>query len=106
VGTLTFDPGKAYELGVKVGDDAEVKHPIAAVPVALNAKKADSATTISGVLPVASGGTGSATQNFVDLSSAQTIGGAKTSLMRSGVTTACCCRAPRAALRRVGRAHG
>jgi hypothetical protein len=32
----------------------------------------------SGVLPVANGGTGSATQNFVDLTNTQTIGGAKT----------------------------
>lgn len=33
---------------------------------------------IKGVLPVANGGTGSSTKNFVDLSSAQEIGGAKT----------------------------
>jgi hypothetical protein len=32
----------------------------------------------AGVLPVAKGGTGSSTQNFVDLSNAQTVGGAKT----------------------------
>ncbi len=32
----------------------------------------------SGVLPVANGGTGSATQNFVDLTNTQTVGGAKT----------------------------
>ncbi len=31
-----------------------------------------------GVVPLANGGTGSATQNFVDLTTAQTIGGAKT----------------------------
>ena len=31
-----------------------------------------------GVVPIANGGTGSATQNFVDLTNAQTIGGAKT----------------------------
>jgi hypothetical protein len=35
-------------------------------------------THVSGVLPIANGGTGSATQNFVDLSTTQTIGGAKT----------------------------
>ncbi len=33
---------------------------------------------LSGVLPLANGGTGSATQNFVDLTTAQTVGGAKT----------------------------
>lgn len=31
-----------------------------------------------GVVPIANGGTGSATQNFVDLTTAQTVGGAKT----------------------------
>lgn len=35
-------------------------------------------THVSGTLPIANGGTGSATQNFVDLSTTQTIGGAKT----------------------------
>jgi hypothetical protein len=34
--------------------------------------------TLSGVLNVANGGTGSSTQNFVDLTTTQTIGGAKT----------------------------
>jgi hypothetical protein len=33
---------------------------------------------VTGVLPVANGGTGSATQNFVDLTTTQSIGGAKT----------------------------
>jgi hypothetical protein len=37
-----------------------------------------SAGKISGVLPVANGGTGSSTQNFVDLSSGQNISGTKT----------------------------
>ena len=37
-----------------------------------------SAASISGVLPVANGGTGSSTQNFVDLGSNQTVGGSKT----------------------------
>jgi hypothetical protein len=35
-------------------------------------------STFSGILPIANGGTGSATQNFVDLTTGQTIGGAKT----------------------------
>jgi hypothetical protein len=35
-------------------------------------------TGITGTLPVANGGTGSATQNFVDLTTTQTVGGAKT----------------------------
>lgn len=36
------------------------------------------AGSISGVLPIASGGTGSTTQNFIDLSTNQTVGGNKT----------------------------
>jgi len=36
------------------------------------------ASGVTGVLPVANGGTGSATQNFVDLTTAQTIAGTKT----------------------------
>jgi hypothetical protein len=36
------------------------------------------ADRFSGTLPVANGGTGSATQNFVDLTNTQTVGGAKT----------------------------
>lgn len=32
---------------------------------------------VTGVLPIANGGTGSGTQNFVDLTTAQTVGGAK-----------------------------
>jgi hypothetical protein len=37
-----------------------------------------SATSMSGILPVANGGTGSATQNFVDLTTVQTVAGNKT----------------------------
>ncbi len=36
------------------------------------------ANAYSGVLPLANGGTGSATENFVDLSTTQTVDGAKT----------------------------
>lgn len=35
-------------------------------------------THVSGILPIANGGTGSGTQNFVDLTNAQSIGGTKT----------------------------
>jgi len=38
----------------------------------------DLASQVTGTLPIANGGTGSATQNFVDLSTTQTVGGAKT----------------------------
>jgi len=48
------------------------------VGVAPSYGKVGLTTHISGVLPIANGGTGSATQNFVDLTAAQTIGGPKT----------------------------
>lgn len=35
-------------------------------------------TDVTGILPIANGGTGSATQNFVDLTTVQTVAGAKT----------------------------
>jgi hypothetical protein len=38
IGTLEFDPEARYEIGIKVGAGAEVKHPIAAVPVAVDAR--------------------------------------------------------------------
>ncbi|MDD1713437.1 MAG: hypothetical protein LUQ69_09765 [Methanoregulaceae archaeon] len=47
-------------------------------PYALYSVNAGTAANLSGVLPVANGGTGSATKNFVDLSTAQTVGGIKT----------------------------
>ena len=44
------------------------------------------ATTYNNIVPIAKGGTGSATQNFVDLTTAQTIAGAKT--LTGSLTTA------------------
>lgn len=38
----------------------------------------DLTTEVTGILPIANGGTGSATQNFVDLTTDQTVAGAKT----------------------------
>lgn len=38
----------------------------------------DLASEVTGILPIANGGTGSATQNFVDLTTAQSVNGAKT----------------------------
>ena len=38
----------------------------------------DVTSEVSGVLPIANGGTGSSTQNFVDLTTAQTVSGVKT----------------------------
>lgn len=48
------------------------------VGVAPSWGKIDLTTTVSGILPIANGGTGSATKNFVDLTTTQSIGGAKT----------------------------
>jgi hypothetical protein len=44
----------------------------------ITAGSIDLATKVTGVLPVANGGTGSISQNFVDLTAAQTIAGVKT----------------------------
>ena len=44
----------------------------------LNQNTTGTASNVTGIIAIANGGTGSATQNFVDLSSAQTIAGAKT----------------------------
>lgn len=49
-----------------------------AVANATNAATATTAGNVSGVVAIANGGTGSATKNFVDLSSNQTVGGNKT----------------------------
>jgi hypothetical protein len=45
------------------------------------------ATAFNGILPVANGGTGSATQNFVDLTTAQTINGTKTFVLDANINT-------------------
>ncbi|MEQ1767283.1 MAG: hypothetical protein ABL859_07625, partial [Methylotenera sp.] len=45
---------------------------------------------VAGILSIANGGTGSATQNFVDLTTAQSVGGAKTftgNIAQTGATT-------------------
>jgi hypothetical protein len=51
---------------------------------AMLAGSIDLTSKVTGILPVANGGTGSSTQNFVDLSNTQTVAGAKTF---SGATT-------------------
>jgi hypothetical protein len=49
-----------------------------AVPAFGALNLAGGSTIVTGVLPVANGGTGSSTQNFVDLTTAQTVAGQKT----------------------------
>jgi hypothetical protein len=58
--------------------------PIGSVPFAARARVAESAESVSSVIPVANGGTGSATQNFVDLTTNQSVMGNKSF---SGTTT-------------------
>ena len=58
--------------------------PIGTVPFAARARVAESAESVSSVIPVANGGTGSATQNFVDLMTNQSVAGNK---MFSGTTS-------------------
>lgn len=65
-------------------DGAKVTGTVANATNAANAATANTANTattagnVTGVVAIANGGTGSATKNFVDLTTAQTIAGAKT----------------------------
>jgi hypothetical protein len=74
---LTFSGMPDAWVGVQVaGDQTELpRQHLNAAPYAMSAFSADS---LSGVLPIANGGTGSNTQNFVDVSTKQAISGAKT----------------------------
>jgi hypothetical protein len=63
-----------------VTTNANLTGPITSVGNATSITNAsiDLTTKVTGILPLANGGTGSATQNFVDLTTAQTIAGVKT----------------------------
>ncbi len=54
------------------------RQPLTSAPYSLYSTNAGTAANLSGVLPVGNGGTGSATKNFVDLNTDQTVGGVKT----------------------------
>ena len=78
-------------------DGAKVMGTVANATNATNATNANNATTattagnVTGIVGIANGGTGSATQNFVDLTTNQTIAGAKTfadNLRTNGLTRA------------------
>jgi hypothetical protein len=87
--------GEAHWLEIAVhcpaGDGAYAtlapRQPLTPAPYALYAVSAGTAANLSGVLSVTNGGTGSATQNFVDLSTAQTVGGVKTFSSAPSFTT-------------------
>ncbi len=99
--TLDFGAGvfagsrRWVEIGVRPGASTDAftslvpRQELAPTPQAVYATKAGEAATLGGqpaasflgtgtVIDVAHGGTGAATQNFVDLSTAQTVGGNKT----------------------------
>lgn len=84
--------------GAKVSGTVANANTANSAATATTATTADSATTagnVTGVVAIANGGTGSSTKNFVDLTTAQTIAGAKTfsanlrtnGLVRSGSET-------------------
>ena len=91
---LDFSPATPFATGATRWLEVAVKKPadpgyttltprqqIMSAPFAIRASSAanaDTATNVSGVVAVANGGTGSATQNFVDLTTNQTVGGNKT----------------------------
>lgn len=62
--------------------------PIGTVPFAARARVAESAESVSSVIPVANGGTGSATQSFVDLTTNQSVAGNKTFSGATSLATA------------------
>jgi hypothetical protein len=84
---LTVSPNTAYALKAGsaasspwsglTGVPAMVTNVTASAPLSSSGGTAPN-ISVTGILPVANGGTGSATQNFVDLSTAQGVGGVKT----------------------------
>jgi hypothetical protein len=65
---------------VTLSDATNVKFPteLAVKTFVNNQIASGTATNVSGVVAIANGGTGSSTQNFVDLTTAQTVSGVKT----------------------------
>jgi hypothetical protein len=89
-GASAFDGSQRW-LGISVkctGDSTATDLGRQSLSAAPYASYALTAGSLSGVLPVAKGGTGSATQNFVDLTNAQLIGGTKTFTSAPGFSVA------------------
>lgn len=57
--------------------DSGLTGPVKAASGVISASAINLTSEVTGVLPIANGGTGSATQNFVDLTTVQSVGGAK-----------------------------
>lgn len=71
-------------------DNSDEKFPTQkAVKTYVDGKQIDLTSKVTGILPISNGGTGSSTQNFVDLTTNQTISGVKSfskDLIVSGIT--------------------
>lgn len=74
-GTFTVQGANTVFAGPASGGPAT---PTFRLLVAADIPAINLASAVTGVLPIANGGTGSSTQNFVDLTTAQTVGGSKT----------------------------
>ena len=69
----------AVWLEVTAGNDVFPRQPMSRRSSSIFATSADSAANLTGVVAIANGGTGSATKSFVDLTTAQSVAGAKRS---------------------------
>ena len=84
-GDFTITPNGTGD--IKLGSFSGVLKSSAGV---ISASSVDLTLEVTGILPLLSGGTGSATQNFVDLTTAQTVAGIKnfsSELMLDHITT-------------------
>ncbi len=81
-GAAAFTGNKRWlEIGVRPGISLGAYTPLSSrqeLTPTPNAIFSASAAAVTGIVPVANGGTGSATLNFVDLSTTQIVGGSKT----------------------------
>lgn len=81
-GATAFGASKRWlEIAVRPGASTGTYTVLAPRQEVTPAPAAIVALSLASVLPVASGGTGSSSQNFVDLTTAQTVGGIKTFAM-------------------------
>jgi hypothetical protein len=79
-------PDGSVQFVAATGGGGGVSNVTASVPLASSGGTTPN-ISLTGVVPIANGGTGSATKNFVDLTTAQTIGGAKNFSGNLGIGT-------------------